>query len=104
MTVDFNIEIRNRIRVAVAAYAYEFENDSVMSDHDYDKLSLEINPLVTTGNELLDRFFKSEFDASTSQWVHQHPELGKLKWIYHAYHVTQHNDLFGKLMAWEFSP
>ena len=50
-----NQEIRNRIRLSVAAYAYEFMNDSIMSDHDYDQLSLQINPQEKTGNELMDK-------------------------------------------------
>ena len=53
-----NQEIRNRIRLSVAAYAYEFMNDSIMSDHDYDQLSLQINPQEKTGNELMDKFLK----------------------------------------------
>ena len=60
-----NQEIRNRIRLSVAAYAYEFMNDSIMSDHDYDQLSLQINPQEKTGNELMDKFFKTHFKPDT---------------------------------------
>ena len=44
----FNKEIRNRIKLSVAAYAYEFLGDSIMTDHQYDELSLEINPKEET--------------------------------------------------------
>ena len=43
-----NQEIRNRIKLSVAAYAYEFEGDSIMTDHEYDELSLKINPVSYT--------------------------------------------------------
>ena len=89
-SVVSNVEIRNRIRVAVAAYAYEFENDSIMTDSEYDELSLKIRPWIGTGNKLLDDFFSSEFTASSGQWVHGHPELGGIKWLYVHYYKKEH--------------
>jgi hypothetical protein len=76
------IERRRRIRVSVAAYAYEILSESIMPDADFDKLCLEINPQINTGNKVLDKFFKEEFDPSTGQWVHTHPEKEKLQIIY----------------------
>ena len=51
----YSKEIRNRIILSVAAYAYEFKGDSIMSDHEFDELSLKINPKEKTGNDLLDK-------------------------------------------------
>ena len=83
-----NQEIRNRIKLSVAAYAYELENDSVMTDADFDSLCREINVSEPTGNEKMDNFFKTEFNPSTGQWIHKHPELDKIKIIYHKYYKT----------------
>lgn len=87
------IERRKRIRLAVAAYAYEFDSDSIMSDGDFDKLCLEINPHMSTvenhHNEdtikrykVLDAFWNEEFQPDTGQWIHKHPELELVKSTY----------------------
>jgi hypothetical protein len=72
-------QIRIRIKVSVAAYAYEFEDDPIISDEEFDKLSLTINPEILTGNDMMDKFFREEFDPNTGSWVHHHPEKEKLK-------------------------
>ena len=64
-----NQEIRNRIKLSVAAYAYEFEGDSIMTDHEYDELSLKINPNEKTGNDMMDKFFKTQFQPDTGMWI-----------------------------------
>lgn len=79
------LERRRRIRLSLAAYAYEIMNDSIMSDAEYDKISLEINVDQATGNDKLDQFFKGEFSADTGQWIHKHPELDKLAAMYYCY-------------------
>ena len=83
-----NQEIRNRIKLSVAAYAYEMEDDSVMTDADFDELCKHIDVTKTTGNKKLDAFFKNEFNPSTGQWIHRHPELNKIKIIYEKYYKT----------------
>lgn len=75
-------ERRHRIRLSVAAYAYEFHSDPIMSDAEFDELSLKINKTVKTGNKLLDHFFLNRFDACTGMWIHDHPEKQKLEWLY----------------------
>jgi hypothetical protein len=80
---EVEIEKRNRIRLSLFAYAYEYEDDSLTSDAEYDILSYKINKNVETGNKLLDRFFKREFEPHTGQWIHKHPELSKLKAMYY---------------------
>lgn len=77
-----------RIRLALAAYAYEFEGDSIMSDAEFDRLSLEVDTSIPTGNRKLDNFFRKHFDPSTGQWVHMHPEKGKLRQLYFNHYRT----------------
>jgi hypothetical protein len=72
-------QTRLRIKVAVAAYAYEFEDDPIISDEEFDRLSLAIDPEILTGNDTMDKFFREEFDPNTGSWVHHHPEKEKLK-------------------------
>jgi NAD-dependent DNA ligase len=83
-----NQEIRNRIKLSVAAYAYEMEDDSIMSDADFDNLCREIKVNESTGNEKMDNFFKTEFNPSTGQWIHKHPELNKIAEIYKKYYKS----------------
>ena len=80
------IEIRKRIHLSVAAYAYEYENVSIISDGEYDRKSLEVQPKLKTGHARMDRFFKNNFDANTGQWVRHHPDLLKIKKIYNDYY------------------
>ena len=81
-----NQEIRNRIKLSVAAYAYEFEGDSIMTDHEYDELSLKINPNEKTGNDMMDKFFKTQFQPDTGMWIRSHPEIKKLEYLYKKYY------------------
>ena len=81
-----NQEIRNRIKLSVAAYAYEFEGDSIMTDHEYDELSLKINPSEKTGNDVMDKFFKTQFQPDTGMWIRSHPEIKKLEYLYKKYY------------------
>ena len=82
----FSKEIRNRIIQSVAAYAYEFKGDSIMSDHEFDELSLKINPEEETGNALMDKFFKNHFEPHTGMWIRAHPEINKLDYLYKTYY------------------
>ena len=83
-----NQEIRNRIKLSVAAYAYEFKGDSIMTDHEYDELSRKINPSEETGNDMMDKFFKTQFQPDTGMWVRWHPEVNKLDYLYKKYYKT----------------
>lgn len=78
-------EIRRRIRIAVAAYAYEFQDHSIMSDQQYDELSLLIRPEIATGNTVMDRFFRTKFTPHTGQWIYRHPNLQGIARIYFKY-------------------
>lgn len=82
----FSEEIRNRIKLSVAAYAYEYLGDTIMSDHEFDELSLQINPNEKTGNDLMDKFFKNHFEPHTGMWIRAHPEINKLDYLYKTYY------------------
>lgn len=75
-------ERRNRTQLSLYAYAYEFENDSLVDDGKFDALAKTINPNIETGNKVLDQFFQTSFNPDTGQWIHQHPELEKIKSLY----------------------
>ena len=79
-------ETRNRIKLSVAAYAYEFLNISVMSDAEFDSMSRTIDVSRSTGNKVMDNFFKKEFKADTGMWIHKHPDLEGIKSLYKRYY------------------
>lgn len=68
------VERRNRIRLSVAAYAYELLNETIMSDAEFDALAMSIQPSMSTGHAVLDRFFMAQFDPFTGLWVRKHPD------------------------------
>lgn len=72
-------ERRRRIRVAAWAYAYEVDAAPLVDDATYDAEAAIIDPFASTGNDVLDWFFLTEFQPHTGQWVHKHPELDKLR-------------------------
>ena len=81
MRSPIEIEVKNRIDLSAAAYAYEYMNISIMTDAEFDVLSLKIDPQLSTGNKKMDKFFKKQFDPSTGMWIHKHPEKNKLRRI-----------------------
>jgi len=99
---EINQEIKNRIKLSVAAYAYEYKSDPIMSDDEFDQLSLKINPEEKTGNRKLDNFFIKHFSTDTGMWIRIHPELEKLNWLYERYfensdkNVTVHKKMHSK--------
>jgi hypothetical protein len=76
------IERRRRILLSVWAYAYEIENDSLVDDKTFDKECMKVDPSLTTGSRQLDNFFKFQFNPFTGLWIHQHPDLQRIKQIY----------------------
>jgi hypothetical protein len=75
------LETKRRIDVSLWAYAYEYLNHSVVDDYTYDRVSAEINPEVSTGNDTMDAFFRDKFEPYTGMWIYGHPEKPKLKHI-----------------------
>jgi len=76
------VERRNRIRLSVAAYAYEYHDETLMTDHEFDKLSLLIDTSVSTGSPRLDNFFRNHFEPDTGMWIRKHPGLSGLERVY----------------------
>jgi hypothetical protein len=81
-------EVRRRIKLSVAAYAYEFRDEAIIPDAEFDKMCLEVDPSVNTGNKVMDNFFKTDFNPSTGQWIYRHPELHKIANLYRSYYET----------------
>lgn len=88
---DVEKQTRLRIKLTIAAYAYEVMNHSIMSDADFDKKCLEVDLSIDTGNKELDKFFREEFDPSTGQWIHKHPEKRKLGYLLNKYYNIENN-------------
>lgn len=78
-------EMRNRIRVCMFAYAYEFNAVSLVSDADFDKLCLKIRTYLNTNRPDLDDWFRKNFNPWTGQWIHNYPELDKIKALVERY-------------------
>lgn len=86
MVAKFCDETRNRIKLSVAAYAYEFKDNPIMSDADFDELASKIDTSVSTTNPRLDYFFAKNFQPDTGMWIHKHPELSKIDYLYERYY------------------
>ena len=82
-------QIRLRIQLSVYAYAYEIANETLIPDHEFDCMCLKVDPSVKTGNKKMDKFFEKEFNPSTGQWIHKHPELGKIVNIYRKHYTKE---------------
>lgn len=76
------VETRRRIRLSIAAYAYEVLDRPIMSDTEFDKLAQSIQRRVGTCHPMLDEFFIVSFSPMTGMWIHDHPELDKIKALY----------------------
>lgn len=76
------IETRRRIHAVVGAYAYEIADNPIMSDRQWDALAQSIQPKVPTYHLLLDEFFVAFFSPMTGLWIHDHPELDRVKQNY----------------------
>lgn len=86
---DVEVERRNRIRLSVACYAYEYGFRETMTDAEWDKLAKSIRPNMMTGNKVMDKFFREEFKPYTGQWIHAHPELDRIIYIYQTYFTDE---------------
>jgi len=75
-------ERRRRIFLCVWAYAYEFGAAPLVEDYVFDFEASMVDPQVNTGNDVLDKFFREEFDPDTGMWIHKHPDLEGIKRVY----------------------
>jgi len=57
-----------------------------MSDADFDELASKIDTSVSTTNPRLDYFFAKNFQSDTGMWIHKHPELSKIEYLYERYY------------------
>jgi hypothetical protein len=73
-------EVWKRYWVALAAYAYEIQDDPIMTDAQFDELARSIDISEKTDNPVWDKWFEENFNPSTGQWIHNHPEKEKLEW------------------------
>lgn len=76
-------ETRRRVRLTAWAYAYEFESDSLVDDATFDAACREVDLAVRTTRPDLDEWWIDNFDPSTGQWIHSHPELDKARHLYY---------------------
>lgn len=58
-------EVRLRTKVAIWAYSYEFENQILVPDHIYDKIARKIDLSIDTGNRIMDKWFRGNFQPDT---------------------------------------
>lgn len=80
-TPAINLETRNRIKLCIAAYAYEYLNRPIMSDAEFDQLSVNIDLSIKTRRPELDAWFKRNFEPHTGMWIHSHPEKNLLDYF-----------------------
>jgi hypothetical protein len=83
------IERRNRIKLSLAAYVYEFHSNQIMSDAEFDSLSLKIDTSISTDNAIMDKFFTEKFSPYTGQWIHDHPDKQGLELIYKTFYTKE---------------
>jgi len=72
-------ERRNRVLISMYAYAYEFLSSSLVSDHEFDKLSYSVQKDIPTGREEEDKFFREEFEPATGMWIRKHPRKNLIR-------------------------
>jgi len=82
------IETRRRILLTLWAYAYEFENNSIVPDSIFDAECLKVDLSIATNRPDLDEWWRKNFDSFTGCWIHDHPELEKVKRLYHEFYVS----------------
>lgn len=75
-------EVRRRIKLAVWAYAYEVAGDALVSDEEFDRECMMVNVDINTGKPELDKWWRENFQAHTSQWIHKHPDLPAVQELY----------------------
>lgn len=76
------IETRRRIRLAIWAYAYEVESHSIVRDAVFDIESYQVDLTIETDRIDLDYWFKAYFEPCTGMWIHNHPDLLRIKELY----------------------
>lgn len=70
-----------RAFIALAAYQYEIYGKSIFTDQEYDEIARLVDVKIDTDRPELDEFFRRNYTPISGMWVHNHPELEKLKRI-----------------------
>jgi len=83
------LETRRRIRVSIAAYAYEVLDRPIMTDTEFDKLAQSIDRRRGTCHPIMDEFFITQFSPMTGMWIHNHPELARIKSLYQLHYARR---------------
>lgn len=83
------LEVRRRIRLSIAAYAYEVLDRPIMSDNEFDKLAQSIDRRRGTCHPIMDEFFITQFSPMTGMWIHNHPELARIKSLYQLHYARR---------------
>lgn len=72
-------ENRKRIKLCVYAFAYEFENTSLVPDAQFDEMARSVDLSIVTKHQ---EWWRKEFNPSTGQWIHTHPNLQGIRSLY----------------------
>jgi hypothetical protein len=101
-TPSVELEVRRRIALAIAAYAYEFSDTPIMSDEEYDEISKLIDPNRETSygnrdNTDIDKYFSEYYTPYSGQWVHNHPAIEDIKYLYNTHYKGKRKN-FSKLL------
>lgn len=75
------IETKKRIMVLMHAYHYEILGESVISDHDYDRLAYSIDLSISTSRPDLDAWFRANYVPDTGLWIHKYPDLKGIRML-----------------------
>lgn len=76
---------RLRILLSVCALAYENNRTPLTDDIEWDKMALEVDLSIDTGNPKMDKWFKANFSPDTGLWIRNHPDKCDLKRIYNLF-------------------
>lgn len=79
--LDVAVENQRRLKAAVAAYAIECWDAPPDA---YEHLAQNVHRLMNTGRPAIDRFYREEYTALSTDWVRDHPEIDKIESIYRA--------------------
>lgn len=80
------VETRRRIRLAVWAFAYEFLDRPIVSDAVFDFECQMVDLNIRTDKPDMDLWFIINFDRSTGNWIHKHPDLRAVNALYHRHY------------------
>ena len=83
-------EVRRRTRLVIAAYQYENHpnGETVMTDAEFDAECLKVDVTIKTPRPDLDKWWGSQFQTCTGQWIHSYPEQDRISELYNNFYDT----------------